>query len=438
MATWTAAAGGGNWNDNDTWEEGGGYPGAGDNAVLDSGSGNVTVNVASACMDITCTGYTGTLTLGADLTVYGSLLFVSGMTFTPSTYTVIFAATSSGKTITSGGKSFYDVTFNGSGGGWTLQDDLTQTRITTFTLGTLDLNGKTYTSPFSYPPITLGAGFTLNVGAGTFQGNGNASLVIPTGATVSATTGTIGRLAGLSVTGSGLIAISGAANITTFGTVSINSSNVGFSFGLSSFNIHYGPSSISSNQPFYNLNIGTTYAVNMTVTMNSNLTVTNNLTIAYKSGYTYTLSAGSYTLTVGGNFANGGAFTAGTGTVVFDTSAKVSTVSGSITFNVLQCVTPDKTVLFKAGETFTVADFDFAGTSGHLITLDTDTGAGTWTISDASGTNQVEYCDIHRSAATGGASWLAYTADGNVDGGGNSGWSFSGATSTGNMLLMFA
>ena len=130
----------------------------------------------------------------------------------------------------------------------------------------------------------------------------------------------------------------------------------------------------------------------VTVTLNSDLTVLNNFTITYAAGYTRSFSAGSYTLTVGGNFANNDTFTAGTGTVVFNDASKVSTISGNTTFNVLQCLTPDKTVKFTAGTTTTVASFDFTGAAGQLIILDTNTGASTFTLSDSAGTNQVEYC----------------------------------------------
>jgi len=118
-----ASVAGGNWSsDSGAWVTSSGgsiiaaHPVAGDIVYLDANSGNVTVDVASECDDITATGYTGTLTLSAGLTVYGNLLFVAGMTFTPGTQTVTFAATTSGKTITPGGKSFYNVTWNGSGG----------------------------------------------------------------------------------------------------------------------------------------------------------------------------------------------------------------------------------------------------------------------------------------------------------------------------------
>mgnify|MGYP000340451492 CR=1 FL=1 len=440
MATFTAASGGGNWNDAATWEEGGGYPQAGDNAVFDSGSGNVTVNVDSACNDITCTGYTGTLTLGANLTVYGNLLFVSGMTFTPSTYTVIFAATSSGKTITSGGKTFYNVEFNGSGGVWTLQDNFTLATYPArsyMTAGTLNINGKTFKYQQSVGVLTLGSGFVLNVGSGKIDGGAGLGMVVPSGATMTISTGTWTG-SSFTVSGTGTCTCTGAATIQwQSGTVTITSAN--WTPGTATLNASYGSDlKIDCSQPIYNLTLGRNY-FSVKLTLLQDLTVQNNVTVTYNSGYTHTLDCDSYTLTVGGNFTNDDVFTAGTGTVVFNDAAKTSTISGSgtITFNVLRCTTPGKALRFTNGKTYYMAELDLTGSGAGQITLDTSTGSGTFTFSDSTGTNQVEYCTITRSDATGGATWLAYTSDGNVDGGGNSGWVFTVPSGDTGFLQMF-
>jgi len=82
----------GNWNAAATWstagsgqEAGSTVPGAGDNVFLDANSGAntvLTVNVASACLNFDCTGFTGTLTGSSALSVAGTVLkLVSGMTW---------------------------------------------------------------------------------------------------------------------------------------------------------------------------------------------------------------------------------------------------------------------------------------------------------------------------------------------------------------------
>ncbi|MEK7153912.1 MAG: hypothetical protein AAB834_08225, partial [Patescibacteria group bacterium] len=68
-------------------------------------------------------------------------------------------------------------------------------------------------------------------------------------------------------------------------------------------------------------------------------------------------------ITVGGNWANSGTFTRGTGTVTFD-SASPSTITGSTTFYNLSCVTPGKALTFEAGSVQTIeagATWNFKG-----------------------------------------------------------------------------
>jgi hypothetical protein len=90
----------------------------------------------SAAMDVdgnfTLTG--GTFTAPTTLNVGGDWIR-SGGTFTPGTRTVIFDAGATGKTITSGGSSFYDLQFNNASGGWTILDPMNVTHDMTLTTG---------------------------------------------------------------------------------------------------------------------------------------------------------------------------------------------------------------------------------------------------------------------------------------------------------------
>lgn len=438
--TYTAVAGGGNWNDPATWGGTSGYPVAGDTAVLNASSGNVTVNVASACDNLNCTGYTGTLTHAATLTIYGNLAFSAGMTLTDSGGSlIVFAATTTGKTITSAGKTPWRIQFNGSGGEWTLQDDLTAgpyyPSSITCTAGTVVLNGHTLTSPDGGWNIS-GSGFVITGGSGGLSA-GFYSLTIGSGVVVTFTTGGIFACSNLTVDGT--LTFSGAGYINSWGGNIALGSN--FSGDQVTLTIRGGVGkTLSSVNPIGALVIGLDwYWANCGVTLASDVEVKGDVTIVANASYSVTLALDSYTLTIGGDFENNETFDAGTGTVEFNDASQESIVRGSTatTFNVLKCQAAGKTVKFKASQTVTVASFDFDGADGDLITLDTDTGADTWTLSDSSGTDSVTYCDIHRSAAAGGATFLAYTSDGNVDGGGNTGWSFSAAEPAGNMMLMF-
>ena len=121
-ATRTISDAGGNWDNVNTWDEGV-VPIAGDDVVAqgDGTSGNVTINVTSACASIILTNYTGTLTQSANMTTTSTITFVAGMTFTYSSGTWLHIGTA---TITSAGKVFEDLYFFGVGAVITLADDL--------------------------------------------------------------------------------------------------------------------------------------------------------------------------------------------------------------------------------------------------------------------------------------------------------------------------
>ncbi|MEI6767218.1 MAG: T9SS type A sorting domain-containing protein, partial [Bacteroidota bacterium] len=157
-------AGTGNWSDPLHWSLTSGgtpngpgcIPGSSNNVYFDANSGftsvnkTVTVNVSSAsCKDMDWTGSASspvfTTTSGSNtLSVYGSLTLISGMTWS-FTGPVSFAATSTGKTITSANKQFQNtVSFDGNGGGWTLMDGFTNpSSLTSLNYGSLNTNGQT-------------------------------------------------------------------------------------------------------------------------------------------------------------------------------------------------------------------------------------------------------------------------------------------------------
>lgn len=189
MATITAAAGGGNWTVGATWV-GGVAPTSADDAVLDATSGNVTIDSGAVCRSVNCTGYTATLTHNTNVTLTigdgtagagnVALLFVSGMTYVKGSVTtsaVSFVSTSATtQTITSGGKLFGNVTFNGAGSSYQLTDThnlAATTAAVTLTAGTLDTNGQICiwgvfsSSNSNTRTLTLGSSSVTLSGTGT-------------------------------------------------------------------------------------------------------------------------------------------------------------------------------------------------------------------------------------------------------------------------------
>lgn len=110
-------------------------------------------------------------------------------------------------------------------------------------------------------------------------------------------------------------------------------------------------------------------------------------------------------------------------------------IYGTNTFNNITNSVQPATVIFESGLTQTVSNFGLSGTAGNLITISSEAPGFDFTLSKASGTVNAQYLSIQDSVATGGAVWNAFTSNGNVDAGNNTGWVFSAAG--GNMLLMF-
>jgi hypothetical protein len=167
----------GNWSATDGGAGGAGVPTSADNAYFSNLSPNCVVDTTANCLDLDFTkgtGYTGTFSGTAELNVYGSLTLSASMTRS-GTSTVRMKATSTGKTITSNGKTIYSIDFNGVGGGWTLQDALSAIVVILLTNGSVDTNGKavscTYATCEASTALTLGTTtLTLgSAGAGTWN-----------------------------------------------------------------------------------------------------------------------------------------------------------------------------------------------------------------------------------------------------------------------------
>lgn len=190
----TISAAGGNWSTVGAWNEGI-VPTASDNVFAAPASGNITIDNASAVANsANFTNYVGTMTqTGTNtLTLSGSLTLVAGMTYTPaSTSFVVFNSTAAGNTVTSGGKTLGNVTFNGAGGVWTLADNLTANNFTltagTFNASTFNVTCVNMTASGAVTRVLqYGTGNTWTV-SGNWDSSGTNQTETPGTSTVDLT-----------------------------------------------------------------------------------------------------------------------------------------------------------------------------------------------------------------------------------------------------------
>lgn len=144
-----------NWSLNSGSSGGAGVPTSADDVVFDSASNatayTVTINTGAVCRDVTIAGpASGNVTVAGtgSWAVHGSLIFpATGMTRTY-TGTITFAATSTGKTITTNGVSLgaAPVVFNGVGGAWSLGSAFTSTSSITVTNGSFSTSNNNLTA----------------------------------------------------------------------------------------------------------------------------------------------------------------------------------------------------------------------------------------------------------------------------------------------------
>lgn len=229
-----------------------------DNVFLDAASGTVTVTIATTalCLDLNCAGFTGTLAGSQPMNIRGSLFFSTTMTRTNSG-SKTFSATTTGKTITNNGKGLGGTFtfFNGNGGEWILQDDISFNTLQ-FSTGTLNTNGKAVSvGPTGSLTIAAAGTKVLTLGSSviTLSGSGlNASTA--TNLTVNAGTSTI-ILSNISPTFAG--------NGQTYNNVELTGSTGGGTFN------------ISGNNTFNSFTISRTAAVTVKFTDGTTNTATN-------------------------------------------------------------------------------------------------------------------------------------------------------------------
>lgn len=276
---WNATAGT-KWATTSGGAGGAAIPGASDDVFFDaaSGAGTVTITTGVTINSLDFNGYTGSFTHNAAVTITidnknsgnHALRMVSGMTYTKGNVTTSafsFTYTSTGATITVGGKAPGNVTFSGAGGEWTLQDTFDLGGTLTLTSGTLNTNGQ-------------------SVSARTFSSdNGNTRTMTFGSSAIS-----------LYTDGSGFDAtnVTGLTVTANTATLTLTGDNMFFDSGTKDWNglslVYNG--SVSSNDNFTLLSSGSTFA-NITHTGEANKTSIFNIAGSFTVTGTLTLTGNS-------------------------------------------------------------------------------------------------------------------------------------------------
>lgn len=493
MATRTISVVGGNWSATTAWVEAA-VPTAADDVVATNLSGNLTIDGTSGspslCRSANFTNYVGTLTWAAakQLNVGdgsgGSLIFVAGMTASPSSTSVLkMISTTTGNSLTFAGKVLGVVEFNGAGGGWTLTDDPNTTRDYTFTAGTV-----TFGSTFHGHVIT-GNGGTINATGGTttltstssiagatFNGAGQS--MVCTTFTVSSGSYTIGTHTGSgSFTNSGGTVAFGAGGVsctsmtnsagttTSSGTVVSTTGSVGITVtgSLDATGQAVNPTtslSLSSSGTFK----AATVTAGTTITQsNGTWQTTGNIqcttfTCSGSTARSLSLGSGTVTLTGTGTVWSFGSaptnltFTPGTSLIKStDTSATTKSCTlGGQTFNNFQvsgaasCGTftfntvggtfntltldPDSNIRFFSTATFTATTLSASGTSGHAITMNASVAASAAVLAIAAANITMDYVNMQDLSIGPNAAYAGANSNDNT---GNTGWIFGGKPTSG-------
>ena len=236
-----------NWNQANNWStvssasatNAGTFPVAGDTAILDAGSVTVTVNVASACTVLTCTGFNTNLVMSSTLTVSGACTLPSGASgaLTGSSALIL----SGTQTLTTNGQTIPALTSTTASSVKTLVGNLTVTNFTVTNNTTFNGNKIITTGTVVFTgncagttTIEFQTGTTLVGGAGIcttpfiFNGNVTWSGTVAVGAmtwtytsgTITATSGTLSITApNVNLTGWGTNVVLGTLNTTSTNSV---------------------------------------------------------------------------------------------------------------------------------------------------------------------------------------------------------------------------
>jgi hypothetical protein len=264
------------------------------NIYIKAGADTISLGTATRSIrTLDFTGFSGSIAASASPQIYGNLVLATGMTVTGGTNTWTFAATTS-QTITTNSVTITNpITFDGVGGTWTMQDNLTlsSTRTLTLTNGTLDLNNKTLTT-------------------GIFVGSGSVARSLLTYSVPIIITGNSATVVSFGTTGSLTVDVPPTFNLTsnpvaTTGSRVISWGTPSNTAAFPNINVTNGSDTITTS--------GTTNLRNLTFTSGftgtfgnlvrniyGNLTLTSGMSVGSGTGVNTFNGVGSQTITTAG------------------------------------------------------------------------------------------------------------------------------------------
>ena len=271
---------------------------------ITAGTGTLTLSTGSyKDLDFTDgtnpTGYAGAMANAAP-TIYGNFKASTGMTKTAGTGTFTFAATSGTKTINTASVVFDNpFTFNGVGGTWQLQSNLTSgdTRTTTLTSGTLDLVSYTLTTGFFNSNASTTR--TLAMGTGKVVVSGSNATVFTTNTATGLTVTGSRRIEFSYSGGTGTRAISGCTTATAIEGTNL----LDYYITAGSDTVAFTSSRVYGTIDFYNAGASTFTGIftNSTLLLYGNLAVKSGMTVGSGTGTsTFQATSGTKTITSNG------------------------------------------------------------------------------------------------------------------------------------------
>jgi hypothetical protein len=368
----------GSFNNNSAANRGGGIYVAGASLHLNSTgaitfAGNTATNGGSSVSTAAATSVSGTnTTIGGDIEVStgGSWTNNAGSTLAPTnvvmvggTFNMNNSTMNVGGNLTIGPGPVVGSTFNGNTGTVNIQGNFVLNAggapATTLNAGTgtFNFNGTgaqsitngtsitffNLTDSNTTQPLTLNNSLAVN---GTLNVNGVNAILSPVAAAVISGTGTL--------TGTGTARASRIAATADFLTqYSITNKT------LTNLTIDYngaGNQTVNNTPAYSQLRI----SGSGTKTLQGNTIITSNLNIIAGA----TLASGNFNFGLGGNWTNGGAFTPGTGTVTFQGTTGIQTLSGNTTFFNLTLNNNGATTNF--GTTTTTIGNDLVASAGTM------------------------------------------------------------------------